>query len=308
MTRSALLSLHRSLTRHPVNALLTMGGLAVGIAVFLIFGTQRDIWRIWKEASRHVTSSRSPDSSQQYSPSRISFTPFGFRYSTQQTLNSIHPLSRSPRHLSLSRFNYSKSFSQSLSNHHISDGNHAISLPLPATLRSSSYSSKPPTIIIHHSSPDLTSTSDSEPATPTSYHPPVPEKDPQYLSPRLIPKASAFDDIELAPPPVALATDQTVYSPTTVGRVADYDTSGSQYSLNQTADGFGSGRSRWSLRFGRSSTAQEGDTTIATGESASAFHRRDASPGAPSIPPLEGQPSSPWLPGDDGLMRVWTAM
>ena len=283
----------------------------VGVAVFLIFGTQRDIWRIWRDASRHITSSRSPDNSQHQSPRRTSFNPFGFRYSSQPTLNSIHPLSRSSRHLSLSRFNYSKSFSQSFSNNYSCDGNQTISLPLPAMLRPASYS-KPPTIIIH--SPDLTT--DSEPATPTSFSPPpVPDKDPQYLSPRLIPRLSSFEDVELSPPSPVVAGLPSHYPPLpsplpVADRTTDYDTSGSQYSFTHAADITGSGRSRWSFRLGRGSTSevQEGDTTIATGESAGAFRRRDSSPGTPSMRSSNSHLPAPWLPGDDGPVREWTAM
>ena len=38
MNRFALLSLYRSLTRHKLYAALNIGGLAVGIAVFLVLG------------------------------------------------------------------------------------------------------------------------------------------------------------------------------------------------------------------------------------------------------------------------------
>lgn len=167
----------------------------VSIAVFAVFGTQRDIWRMWREASRHLTSSFSPSSSQhhhhQQSPPRTSFLPFGPRprFGREQ-------LQTSQRHLSLSRVDFfeSASHAHSQSQSQSYGGQEqwkrdserpAISLPLPALLRSStptntrsahtrphsthtrphSTHTRPPTIVI--STPDLTNTNESEPPTPT---------------------------------------------------------------------------------------------------------------------------------------------
>ncbi|PSR85519.1 hypothetical protein PHLCEN_2v5410 [Hermanssonia centrifuga] len=245
-------------------------------------------------------SSHSHHNSSNSSPPRPSL---GFRSATHppvfNQLSQSQP--ESQRHLSLSQFNLdSRSFYQSQPSIQSQIYNpNAISFPLPATLRSSF---RPPAIVLH-STPDL---NDSLPSTPTSYGPPVPEKDSKFLPVCLHGLTHDSSDFNLAfnVPPLSHPSIQS-FAPL----VFEPEEPGVPAHLYPPTIEERSPRSRWRVLggVGRLSSRGRDDIGIASGDSRMMSR---LAPG-PEVRQAPDRSESPvWEPGVNGAEgeMVWRAL
>ena len=138
----------------------------VGIAVFTVFGTQRDIWRMWKDASRHVTSRRSgPNHSSHHSGThnhpRLSIS--GLSATGHHTRRSSHYLEHLPQETSRDSKRHSLTTIKESASHSLPP-----SVPLPVSLHPFSRQTRP--TVNPQSTPELLH---SDPSTPTTYSSPL---------------------------------------------------------------------------------------------------------------------------------------
>lgn len=251
-----------------------------------------------------MTTSRSQSNSSCQSPQDPSFDPLCLRFPPQPS--QAYPLSQSQRHLSLSHSNVTKSISQSISHHPESE---RIPLPLDSPHDLWAQIQRPPAIVIHHSTPELIS--DSEPPTPTSYGPPVPDKDFQYLSPRLVSSVPNLQ-IQIFPPSPDLPRVEP-QSPTfdlEAERAVsvEYDTSGSLYSYPPSMDeSGGTARGRWNFWRIRSRDLRD-DVGIASGESRTISHPSAGSRALYSPRETDENAVHVWVPEENGDEGAWRAV